>query len=203
MGWFARSGRGSSARVRYASSRRWASACLIGAGIVATAGSARADVSSWLFVGTGPSWVRHASGTTSQLSLQIDTGMGTPPSEPVVIGGLFRLQPHFGHGSDVALLLRTATRDFVNGGWGGAIDLGGYERWWGPGSGGASGSLVLGAPWGITLSATGTLGSNDERSVSAVLGIDFARLTVYRTTGGQWWPNTFPAYRPGEDDRSP
>ncbi len=62
---------------------------------------------------------------------------------------------------------------------------------------------MLGAPWGITLSATGTLGSNDERSVSAVLGIDFARLTVYRTSGGQWWPNTFPAYRPGEDDRRP
>lgn len=175
-------------------------ACLAGACVVASAASARADVSSWLFVGTGPSWVHHASGTTSQLSMQLETGLGTSPYNPVVVGGLLRLQPHFGHGSDVALAVRTATRAFVNGGWGGAIDLGGYERWWGPGSSGGTASLVLGAPWGITLSATGTLGSNDERSYSAVLGIDFARLTVYRTTGGQWWPNPFPAYRPGDDD---
>lgn len=162
---------------------------------------ARADVSSWLYVAPGPSFIRQGKADTeTRLSLQIDTGLGTPPSDAVVFGGLLHMQTHFGGGTDLGLMLRTATRGFVNGDWGAALDLGGYERWWELGSAGGMGQLVLGAPWGITLAAGGGMGSNDGRHVSVTLGIDFARLTVYRRTGDSWWKNTFPAYRPEERD---
>lgn len=165
--------------------------------VLAFAGSARADVSSWLFVGAGPSRVRlNRQQAIYPLSLQFDAGLGSPPSGALAVGGLLRLQPYIGHGSDVALLMRTSTRGFNNGNWGGALDLGGYERWWGPGSAGATASLVLGGPWGLTLSIDGTLGSNDGQSVGVLLGVDLARLTVYRGSGLNWWQNPFPVGGP-------
>jgi hypothetical protein len=62
------------------------------------------------------------------------------------------------------------------------------------------GSLVLGAPWGITLSLGGGFGNDESRTYTASLGVDLARLTVYRRTGMNWWNNPFPAYRPEEDE---
>lgn len=168
------------------------------AAIVCCAHSAHADSSSWLFVGTGPSWHSQGAGTESQLSLQLETGLGTPPDGSIIFGSLFRVQPHFGKGTDLGLTLRTATHGFVNGDWGAAVDLGGYQRWWGRESTGLLGSAVLGGPWGLTMSATATRGSNEGRSYSVVLGIDLLRLTVYRTTGDSWWKNPFPAHRPTE-----
>lgn len=128
--------------------------------------------------------------------MRLQIGLGTPPSNLVVFGGLLSLEPQFGHGSDLALLLRTATRGYVNGGFGLALDLGPYERFWGDESVGGAGMLWLGAPWGISLGMGGSFGSHDAREVSAILGLDFARLTVYRNTGTSWFPNPFPAYRP-------
>src|SRR5437867_3958552 len=87
--------------------------------VLSIAPAARADVSSWLFVGAGPS--RFDGGTISrrdQVALQLDTGIGSPPGYAVVAGGLARIQPYFGSGADVALLARLATRGYVNGGWG-------------------------------------------------------------------------------------
>ena len=98
-------------------------------------------------------------------------------------------------GTDLGLSLRTATKGFVLGDWGAALDLGGYDRLWEGGSLGGQGSLVLGAPWGITLSLSGGMGTNDERHASAVIGIDFARLTVYRRSGENWFMNPYPANR--------
>jgi hypothetical protein len=160
--------------------------------VLAVSGRARADVSSWLFLGTGPSWVREGeSRFDSRTALQLDTGMGTPSRHAIIVGGLGRFQTHFGRGTDLALLLRTATHGFVNGGWGGALDLGGYWRSWEAGSTGATGSLVLGAPWGVTLSVGASFGPEDARTYSTVLGIDFARLTIYRKGGPGFWPNPF------------
>jgi hypothetical protein len=168
--------------------------------VLCWSGRARADVSSWLFVGPGASWTReeHRDPNT-QPTMVLDTGIGTPPSGIVAVGGLFHFQPHFGRGSDLGLMLRTATFGFNNGGWGAAIDLGGYQRWWGLGSTGGMGQLALGAPWGITLEVGGGIGENGTRHASAVLGIDLARLTVYRRSGSTWWQNPFPAYRPEEE----
>jgi hypothetical protein len=90
---------------------------------------------------------------------------------------------------DLGLAARLSTRGFNQGDFGVALDLGGFQRWWGLESTGLSGSLVLGAPFGITLNTTGLSGSHDTRELVISLGIDFARLTVHRTTGRSWWQN--------------
>jgi hypothetical protein len=118
--------------------------------------------------------------------------MGTPPQDAFIVGGLGRVHTFFGRGTDLAVLLRGATHGFVNGSWGGAIDIGPYRRFWGSGSTGGAGSLVLGAPWGLTMSLGATLGTHDGQSVSATFGIDLARLTVYRQAGENLWVNPFP-----------
>jgi hypothetical protein len=177
--------------------RRNAPRLAVAVGLVVwlTASSARADVSSWLFTGAGPSWVRKEEGDTrTQATWLLETGMGTDPGNPIVVGALGRLQLHLGTTTDLALSWRTATRDYVNGDWGLALDLGAYQRL-SEDSRGLLGSLVLGGPWGITVTGSGGWGPSDSYLVSAVFGIDFARLTVYRTTGASWWKNPFPAHR--------
>ena len=165
--------------------------------VLGASAPARADVASWLFVGGGPSYVQHEQDDfEGQPSLLVETGLGSTPSDPIIVGGLGRFNTHFGQGTDLGLSLRGATRGFVAGDWGAALDFGGYQRFWGVGSSGAMGSLVLGAPWGITASLTGAVGTNDARTLSGVIGIDFARLTVYRLSGENWFRNPFPAYRP-------
>ncbi len=128
--------------------------------------------------------------------MRLQFGMGSDPSRPLIIGGLLSIEPHFGYGSDLSLLVRGASRSYVNGDFGLAVDLGPYERFWGQGSVGGAGTLWLGAPWGIALGVGGSVGSHSENGLSAILGIDFARLTVYRNAGTSWFLNPFPAYRP-------
>ncbi|HEX3595761.1 MAG TPA: hypothetical protein VHU80_11680 [Polyangiaceae bacterium] len=155
---------------------------------------ARADVSSWLFAGGGASalYRPHVSGDTAA-AMQFDAGMGSSPAAAIAVGGLVRMQTRIGDGSDFGLFVRTATGGFVRGNWGGAIDLGGYERWWGPASApGYAGSLVLGGPWGLTLSLNAARDTKDANTFTAVFGIDLARLSVYRTSGLGWMPNPFP-----------
>ena len=174
---------------------------LLFAALLMSAKPAHADVSSWLFTGVGPSWEHDDNGFgDTHTSWQLEAGMGTDPGDTIVVGGLLRLQPYFGLTTDMGLLLRTATHGFVNGDWGLALDLGGYLRLT-ENHQNLLGSLVLGAPWGITLSVTATRGPAKSFLLSPVLGIDFARLTVYRTTGSSWWKNPLPAYRPEESGR--
>ncbi|MCB9588691.1 MAG: hypothetical protein H6718_24995 [Polyangiaceae bacterium] len=162
-------------------------------------GAARADVSSWLYLGGGASRLDDRSAEPRfSPDLQLDTGIGTPPADSLIFGGLFRMQTHFGRGTDLGLLVRGATHGFVNGDWGLAVDAGPYVRWWGVGSNGVWGGLNLGAPWGITASANAGFGSEESQTYSFTIGIDFARLTVYRRSGEEWWRNPFPAYRPDE-----
>jgi hypothetical protein len=167
-------------------------------GLLLWSSPAAADVSSWLYVGGGPGAVdRSGEENEQQPTLQLDTGLGTPPKHALAVGGLFRMHTHFGLGTDVALLARTATFGFNNGDWGAAVDLGGYRRWWGETTNGLLGSLALGGPWGVTLSLTAGLGSDEAKTFAGTLGIDFARLTVYRLSGDSWWKNPFPAVREG------
>jgi hypothetical protein len=167
---------------------------LLGAVAVLWAYPAHADVSSWLFVGGGTSWLARRQSSRWTGDLGVDVGLGSPPSGSIIVGGVARFQPHFGYATDLGLSLRTTTRGFTQGGWGAAVDLGGYLRA-GHSSAGGFGSLVLGAPWGLTLTATASYGTEDSHGISALLGIDFARLTVYRTAGENWWKNPFPAVR--------
>lgn len=167
--------------------------------LLLSAGRARADVSSWAYVGGGATTLKqHNLELKVDPTLAIETGIGTAPSHPLVVGGMFKLQALFGNGADLGVSLRLATRGFVTGNFGLALDAGPYRRFWGAGSSGGQASLVVGAPWGITLSLGGGVGTNDARQFGATLGIDFARLTVYRLTGENWFPNPHPAYRPKE-----
>ena len=175
-------------------------AVAMGVGVGVWAGPVRADVSSWVGVGFGPAALSHEGSDEFVPSLRFETGMGSSPGNPVIVGGVAGMQTHFGHGTDLLLSLRTATRQYVNGGWGAALDLGGYHRFVNV-SNGFSGSLTLGAPWGITIAGGGTWGTHDSHSIHALVGFDFARLTVYRRTGGRWWPNPLPAYRPEEAEK--
>jgi len=150
-----------------------------------------AEPSSWFYVGAGPADLDFRSGERPLL-LQIETGFGTPARHGIVFGGLFQLHGYLEQGADLGAALRTTHKSFVLGSWGAGLDLGVYQRWWAGNSTGGSARLVLGAPLGITASLGGTLGSNDQRTLSATLGIDFARLTVHRTTLLDWWTNPFP-----------
>lgn len=180
--------------------RSWLGLCFFLAcacGVLSTARSARADASSWVFLGGGAARLQQRTlPATTVGTMRLELGLGTSPSNPVVLGGLFSLEPNFGHGSDLALLFRGATRAYVNGDFGLALDLGPYQRFWGEKSVGGAGTLWLGAPWGVALGVNASIGSHDARGFSAILGVDFARLTVYRNSGTNWFPNPFPAYRP-------
>lgn len=160
--------------------------------------SANADVSSWLFVGGGVTQLgKFGSDNSWKPTLRLATGMGTDPSQPFVIGGLARIDTMFGRGTDLTAALRFANNGFVNGNWGFALDLGPVARYWGPiDIFGGSATLIGGGPWGIQLEIGGLLGSHDTQSYSAILGVDLARLTIYRRSGSSWWKNTFPAVHP-------
>jgi hypothetical protein len=160
--------------------------------------TAAADVSSWIFAGGGVTQVGKFSSSGLQApTLRLATGMGTEPSKPFVIGGLLKLDTIFGQGSDLTAALRLADYGFVNGNWGIAVDLGGLARFWGPTDiYGGSVTLIGGGPWGLQLELGGLLATHDTQGFSAILGIDLARLTVYRQSGKSWWKNTFPAVRP-------
>ncbi|HYQ14986.1 MAG TPA: hypothetical protein VEQ58_04500 [Polyangiaceae bacterium] len=164
---------------------------------MAWAGRARADVSSWAYVGSGASaFEQRQQKLKVDPTLAIEAGMGTAPSQRIVVGGLVKFQTFFGDGTDLGLALRVASQGFVLGRLGLALDVGGYHRGWGEGSNGGQAALVFGGPWGLTLSVGGGVGSHDARQIGATLGIDFARLTVYRQSGLNWFPNPHPAYRP-------
>jgi len=164
---------------------------------LACAGTARADVSSWAYVGLGPTWLKQRElRSHTDLKLSLETGVGTAPQNPLSVGGLFKLGALFGDGVDLGVSLRVATQGFVTGGFGLALDAGPYRRFWGEGSTGGQASVVLGAPWGLTLMVDGGIGSHDARLFGPTLGLDFTRLTVYRLSGENWFPNPYPAYRP-------
>jgi hypothetical protein len=162
--------------------------------VLASAADARADVSSWFFTGFGPSTVAQPGRSTDvRSSLQIDAGIGSSPAASFAMGGVLRMHAHFGGGVDFGAFWRTATGGYVRGNWGAALDLGGYLRAWTDGSPGAAATLSLGAPLGITLNLDAMRGRDEVTTLAAVIGIDFARFTVYRTTGLDWFPNVFPS----------
>jgi hypothetical protein len=173
------------------------SAALVVIGVLLHSGAASADVSSWVYVGSGAASVEQRGlSRRTDPTLAIEAGMGSTPAKPLVVGGMFKVLTLFGDGADLGLSLRLATRGFVTGKFGLALDAGPYRRFWGEGSTGGQAALVLGAPWGITLSVGGGLGSNEAQQIGATLGLDFARLTVFRLSGENWFPNPHPAYRP-------
>ena len=157
---------------------------------------ARADVTSWLMVGGGlGSLSQDAGPSTDQGIFQTELGIGTPASGAVVVGGIGKTMTFFSRGTDLLFGLRGASGGFARGGWGFAVDAGSYARLWGEDSFGFAGALVLGAPFGLEAAFHVEEGTNGVRTYAGVVGIDFLRLTVYRTKSQNYWPNPFPAFR--------
>jgi hypothetical protein len=164
---------------------------------------ARADTSAWLFVGGGTMSSRQpGSDLAWSGALSFDLGVGTTPDASFIFGGLFRLTPILGSGSDLALLARAATHGFQSGDFGLALDAGGYARFWGVGSTGLTGGLTLGAPLGLTLSLQGSYGTRDALGFGVIAGVDLLRLTLYRQSLLNWWPNPSPPQEIRRDARN-
>lgn len=173
--------------------------------LLAEASPARAEASAWAFVGGGAlAWKQGdastmTTGNTGAFAgngtMIIEAGAGTSPDGKAIFGGLFRLQPIFGHGTDLSLLVRGCSHGFQAGDWGFAVDAGGYLRTWGPQIGGGfAGGVSLGMPLGFTVSLQTEIGTNKAVSLGAVAGIDLLRLTVYRETLKNWWQNPAPSW---------
>jgi hypothetical protein len=179
-------------RLRASSYRAVCGGVWIALALLLGAGEAKADVSSWFQAGGGITWLSEA-GTSHENpgTLQIDLGVGSPPNKSMIVGGILRSLTFFGRGTDLAFAARGATGGFVRGDWGVALDAGMYQRWWGSNSTGFIGDVALGAPYGLQLTALTEQGSNSVHSYGVVFGIDFLRLTVYRASSQQYWPNPF------------
>lgn len=164
-------------------------AALFGLATASFSFSAHADAASWFSLAGGLG--NFSEGGTRQYpgALQLELGLGSSPARAVVVGGVVKTLSYFGNGTDLAFTLRAASGGFARGGFGFAIDAGGYERWWGENSAGFLGALVLGGPLGLQLTGMTEQGTNDVRAYAAVFGIDFLRLTVYRNASGGYWPN--------------
>ncbi|MBW2456581.1 MAG: hypothetical protein JRI68_18835, partial [Deltaproteobacteria bacterium] len=87
----------------------------VGVTLGLTSLSAQADPSnSWIHLGGGVLVDKHGDvddfgqDIDPRLTslMQIDLGVGTEAIGPVIFGGLFRIQPVFEHGADLALLGR-------------------------------------------------------------------------------------------------
>ena len=164
---------------------------------------ARADTSAWVFVGGGGVGLRQedptSSGTAGSFkpsgALAFEAGVGTSPDGSFIAGGLFRFEPIFGTGTELSLVARGATHGFQAGGFGLALDAGGYAGFWENTSFGFTGALTLGAPLGFQISLQTVVGTHKALGFGAVAGVDLLRLTVYRQTLLDHWQNPSPAWK--------
>lgn len=159
------------------------------------AAPAAAQVTSWLYVGGGGG-VLEAGEREEYPLVQLDTGLGSTADVPIVVGAIARVQGYVGGGADLGALARVVSRGYAKGDFGLGVDLGVNQRLWGEKTTQLAGNLVLGAPWGVTCIAGAALGAEERRGFFVSLGVDFARLTVHRHTGLDWFPN--PMRSPGD-----
>jgi len=208
-----KSRRGTSARVtRRRSSPRALAALAAASTLLVVAGPALADSSAWVSINGGvaieaqPAVEATTATSADQAAtdgetivrsqLQFDVGVGTTPAAPIIVGGLFRISPTLGEYTDFALLVRGATEGFQKGPFGIAIDLGAYARADDQASVGFVGDAVLGGPLGLQLTLGGRIGSEEEKGAFALFGVDLLRMTLYRESLIDWWPNPS---RPDQD----
>lgn len=168
---------------------------------LAWSSSSRADTSAWIFAGGGAmNWKQGGGDFSVDSALSFDLGVGTTPDARFIFGGLVRATPLLGSGTDLALLARAATHGFQAAELGVAVDAGIYRRFWGDTSTGFTGAVTLGAPLGLSLSLQASIGTKDAVGFGAIAGLDLLRLTVYRQSLVQWWPNPYPAQQRGRGD---
>lgn len=166
--------------------------------------TAHADVSSWFTGGGGYGFQRsESSGDYSRAAtLSFSIGVGSTPTNSVVVGGLVRSTTYFSLGTDLDLSARIATGGFARGQWGLAFDVGPGWRTWvrsdDYGNFPLHAMIVGGAPWGLQLGIGANFlsldGGNAARGAVALLEIDLLRLTVMRQGAtDRWWENPSPA----------
>jgi hypothetical protein len=172
-------------------------AVVAGLAAASLSSEARAEASAWASVSGGATGLKF--GDTDfhfRGSLQFDAGVGTSPANVFIVGMIFRVSPIIEEGTDLSLAVRGATRGFQVGDWGFAVDAGPYLRTFGPDplpTVGFMGGVVLGGPLGTQISILGHYGMDQAAGVSASFGIDLLRLTVYRQSIQNWWPNPMSA----------
>jgi hypothetical protein len=167
---------------------------------------ARADVSSWLAVGSGAAVERNRPSSTRDTSgvLTYSVGVGSSPMAPIVVGGIVRGTTMFGLGTDAGLAIRATTGGFARGDFGLSLEAGALWRPWRDGAYGRwplQAVFTGGAPWGFQLAVGAELWSLDGKTAAqgffAALEIDLLRLTVMRRGSTErWWPNPSPAGGP-------
>lgn len=164
---------------------------------LAIASPARADVSAWAFAGGGAlAWKQGTDKLAANGTIAIDVGAGTTPEGRFIFGGLFRIQPIIGHGTDLSVLARFCNHAFQAGDFGVALDAGAYARFWGTKSAGFAGGVTVGLPLGFSLAFQAQAGSDNAVAFGGVAGLDLLRLTVYRQTLLKWWQNRSPMSKP-------
>jgi hypothetical protein len=161
---------------------------------------AKADVASWMYVGGGIGRLTLPSGTsnsTTHAALALDTGFGTDPLSPVVVGFAFKALAYNEQGIDLGVALRGTSSGYSRGDWGVALDLGVMQRFWDQTATLPTATLGIGLPWGVTLAATGSSNFEATHSLAFTLGFDWARLTAHRASGESYWRNyRLPVERP-------
>jgi hypothetical protein len=181
----------------------WRLGALAVLSIVFASAPARADVTSWLAVGTGAA-VESAQGSSSPdiaPAISYSIGVGSTPLAPFVVGGLVRGTTMFNLGTDLGLAARVSTGGFARGDWGFAVDAGAMWRSWRDGHYGTwplLANLTAGTPWGLQLAVGAQFfdvsGATPATGAFAVLEIDLLRFTVMRQGSSErWWQNPNPA----------
>jgi hypothetical protein len=181
------------------------------AALALAAPAAHAEPTTWLAFGGGYGSARNGylldsnkGGVYSQL-----IGVGTTPTNPLIIGGVFRTL-----GTDISLSARLATRGFAIGDWGVAFDLGVAGRFWKQQDYGhfpLQGVLTLGAPFGFEVAVGGDLwditgDTPTARSGFVILELDLLRLTTMRSGAStKYWPSpaAVDAPKPAADEPPP
>jgi hypothetical protein len=132
--------------------------------------------------------------------LDLDLGIGTLASRPLVLAGLFHFAPQFAVGADLGGALRLCTGSYARGEFGLALDLGAHHRFASIGGVAGSSRLVVGGPWGMFAGLTGSYGQNEVWTGTLAVGVDFARATVHRAHGEETLPS--PLHQPMVPERT-
>jgi hypothetical protein len=178
--------------------------------------AARAEPTTWLAFGGGYGSAHNGylldsdkGGVYSQL-----IGVGTTPTNPVILGGVFRTTTYFTLGTDISLSARLASHGFAVGDWGVAFDLGVAGRFWKQQDYGhfpLQGVLTLGAPFGLEVAVGSDIwditgDTPKARSGFVVLELDLLRLTTMRSGAStKYWPSpsAVDAPKPPPDEPPP
>jgi hypothetical protein len=163
--------------------------------VCAGSGNARADSAAWFQLGGGGTVLTTRSSTSVAPTLDVLTGFGTDPAASWALGPVLRFQYHGGQGVELTPALRVAQGAYTRGSLGVAFDLGPWFRLFDGAATGAQVAVSVGGPWGTVATIHGAFANDTAHAVGLLVGFDLLRLTVFRESGENYWPNPFPSPR--------